>query len=377
MHAHVVDVSMWNRVIACGKSVARFKLTTKKLMNTTSSNVHNRPSDTIDGASLTSARTANVNVSRVSWGAILAGAVIAMAIMFLLTLLGVAVGAAAIDPGLDANPIAGVPISSGIFLIVAQLLSLGVGGYVAARLAGIPLKPASMLHGAAVWAIATFGLLYMATSTVGNIAGGAASMVTSAGKGLASATASVIPDDMNLEGMSIDSLPAEVTNALDKRDLTLSDLREQAMASMRDVVSQDEQSNAGDEAKEALTELKQSPMQAQEITSDLMDNLFGGTGAVLSAEDKQQSIEELSDAMGISAEEAQKQIDQWQSAASDAVDEAQASFEAAKKASVDAAQSMSEGVATAALMAFLASLIGLIAAVAGAAFGRPKDTVLV
>src|ERR671916_311085 len=74
---------------------------------------------------------------RVSWGAIIAGAVIAVVIGFMLNILGVAVGATAVDAVNRDTPSASTfGIGAGIWLLAATLIGLAVGGYAAARLSG-------------------------------------------------------------------------------------------------------------------------------------------------------------------------------------------------------------------------------------------------
>ena len=63
-------------------------------------------------------------VRRVSWGAIFAGLVVTIVIQLTLTLLGVAIGAATIDPLRERNPAEGLGVSSAIWLTVSALISI-------------------------------------------------------------------------------------------------------------------------------------------------------------------------------------------------------------------------------------------------------------
>jgi len=94
--------------------------------------------------------------SRISWGAIFAGAVIALAIGLMLNVLGAAVGATLVDATARQTPNASsFGIGAGIWLLVSNLIGLAVGGYAAARLSGTADGTDGTLHGFAVWA-ATF-----------------------------------------------------------------------------------------------------------------------------------------------------------------------------------------------------------------------------
>lgn len=109
---------------------------------------------------------------RISWGAVLAGGVVAVAIGALLNLLGLAVGTTVVDATHAQTPSAGsFSIAAGIWLMVANLIGLLGGGYVAARLSGSTDETDSILHGLSVWAI---GFLISAL-VLGNVVAGTAS----------------------------------------------------------------------------------------------------------------------------------------------------------------------------------------------------------
>ena len=124
---------------------------------------------------------------RTSWGAIIAGAVVALAVGLMLNTLGVAVGATAVDAvGRDTPSASSFGIGAGIWLVVSNLIGLAAGGYVAARLSGTADDMDAMLHGLGVWAV-TF---LVSAVLLGNIVGGAASTVSGAVSSLAGGAAS-------------------------------------------------------------------------------------------------------------------------------------------------------------------------------------------
>ncbi|MDB5371497.1 MAG: hypothetical protein JWP04_139 [Belnapia sp.] len=108
---------------------------------------------------------------RISWGAVFAGGVVAVAVGAMLSILGVAIGASAVDATNADTPGAGTfSMAAGIWLLVSNLIGLFIGGYVAARLSGTADGTDSSLHGLSVWAI---GYLLSAV-LLGNVAAGAA-----------------------------------------------------------------------------------------------------------------------------------------------------------------------------------------------------------
>jgi hypothetical protein len=111
-------------------------------------------------------------ISRISWGAIFAGTVVAFVAQILFTLLGLAIGLTIVEPMTGQAPWEGVGIGAGIWWVVTALISLFLGGWTAGRLAGMPLRQDAMLHGVVVWGLITFVSLFFAISGVGAVASG-------------------------------------------------------------------------------------------------------------------------------------------------------------------------------------------------------------
>lgn len=100
--------------------------------------------------------------SRISWGAIAAGAVLALSLYFLLTLLGAAVGFS-ISETVDAQNIRS---SAVIYAIVITAISLFAGGYVASLLTVGENKSESILYGLLVWAVVFAMMVTLMTAGV-------------------------------------------------------------------------------------------------------------------------------------------------------------------------------------------------------------------
>ena len=74
------------------------------------------------------------NVSYVEWAPILAGAVIAVSVSFVLLAFGSAIGLAVISPW-SLNPVGSRVIWGGVFwFFIVQLWAFAIGGYMAGRL---------------------------------------------------------------------------------------------------------------------------------------------------------------------------------------------------------------------------------------------------
>lgn len=114
-----------------------------------------------------------IMINKVSWGAVFAGAVLALVIQLILNMLGIGIGAATLDPGSGDNPSASsFSIVAGIWFAVAGILAALAGGYAAGRLAGQPKESTAGWHGLTAWAVSTLIIFYLLTTTVGSIMGG-------------------------------------------------------------------------------------------------------------------------------------------------------------------------------------------------------------
>ncbi|HOZ28034.1 MAG TPA: hypothetical protein PLH23_16310 [Hyphomonadaceae bacterium] len=91
----------------------------------------------------------------IDWGAAIAGTVVAVAIGFALLVLGVAIGATAMNPWQGTSEQAPAwTIGGGLWLIFSNLVALQVGAFVAVRGARWPDHHSGMLQGLIVWALA-------------------------------------------------------------------------------------------------------------------------------------------------------------------------------------------------------------------------------
>ncbi len=100
--------------------------------------------------------------SRVSWGAIAAGAMVSLAFYFLLTLAGIAIGleTAARRP----EELTGLALA--IFSITTLLISMFFGGWATSRLAVGETKLEAVLYGVILWGVLFVGMLWLVSAGV-------------------------------------------------------------------------------------------------------------------------------------------------------------------------------------------------------------------
>jgi hypothetical protein len=92
----------------------------------------------------------------ISWSAVIAGALVAIACGVVFTLVGVAIGAAAFNPFTLARDGGALSIGGGLWIMFSQLVALQIGAFVAARAAHYPDHFGGTLLGGLVWALAIF-----------------------------------------------------------------------------------------------------------------------------------------------------------------------------------------------------------------------------
>src|SRR5437762_6452074 len=149
--------------------------------------------------------------AHVSWGAIFAGAIIALATQLVLTLIGAAVGLATLNPATGENPTGTtLGIGAAVWLVISSLVSLFVGGYVAGRLGG---TFNGWLHGLATWATMTMLTILLLTTAAGGLIGTASGLANFAVSNSDKVSRTQLPPAVQQQ---IDQLTAQARQSADQ-----------------------------------------------------------------------------------------------------------------------------------------------------------------
>jgi ABC-type cobalt transport system substrate-binding protein len=127
---------------------------------------------------------------RISWPAVFAGLILAVFLQLALTFLGLSIGLSTIDAVGGDTPAKGLAIGSGVYSVLSMIFSLFTGGWVAGRLAKNQHTSESAIHGLLVAGLLFIFMIYMLSSAIGSVIGGA-------GKLAGSAISKVAPDIKN------------------------------------------------------------------------------------------------------------------------------------------------------------------------------------
>lgn len=115
-------------------------------------------------------------VSRIGWGAVIAGFFIATVTQILLNSLGFAIGLTAVDPQMDTSGTA-LGIGAGIWTLVTSLISVFIGAWVAGRYTSIRERGEGPLQGALVWSLSLLFVVWIAAMGIGSALGGLMGLV--------------------------------------------------------------------------------------------------------------------------------------------------------------------------------------------------------
>jgi len=267
---------------------------------------------------------------KVSWGAIFAGVAIALVVQLLLNLLGAGIGAAVIDPGSNDNPSATtLSVSTAAWFIVSGIISAFLGGYIASRLSGRPVRSTGGLHGVATFAVTTLVVIYLLTTSVGALVGGIFSglgtVVSSAGSTVATAATAAAPAIATTTD-PMAGIERQIREASGGNDPAA--LRDAAVASVRAALT-------GDQAK--------------------------------AEEARNRAADAIAKAQNIPADQAKQQVAQYEQQYKDAVAQT-------KQKATEAAETAATALSTGAILAFIALAAGAAAGWMGGAVGTTHVT---
>ena len=287
-------------------------------------------------------------VRRISWGAVFAGLAVVMVTQLTLGILGIGIGLGVVD--LQNNqPDRAVQIGALVWFLFTTLISLFLGGHVAARLAGVPRREDSCLHGILTWSTQTIATVLLLTTAVGGVLGGMMGLLgqgmSGAGQGLAAIASK--------EGMG--GVGDAIEQVTGQGGINWSAIKEDA----KSLTANTNQTTSGEQ-----------PASAQEVQSAL-SRMFNRPGQQVNPNDREALIGAVQRYTGVPREEAAQKVAGWEQMYQQARSNVQATKEEAKEVAGTAAK----GISKVALWTFVALVFGAAAAALGGLSGRPKTMI--
>jgi hypothetical protein len=270
---------------------------------------------------------------QVSWGAIFAGAVAMIAAQLVINLVGLGVGVSTLDPASGDNPSAAA-LSGGAaaWFVVSGIVASAAGGYLAGRLAGKLSRSTSGYHGLVAWAVSALLVVYLLTSTVGGLVGGAFNGVSSVVGGLG-----------RTAGGAIQTVAQTAAPALAQTPNPLGQIERQVRGGLGG----------------------QDPAALRDTAVQAMTALLSGD-ASQQQQARERAVQALAQAQNIPADQARQQVAQYEQQYRQAVDET-------KRRAVEAADVAAKATARGAFVAALALILGAAAAFFAGRAGTRRD----
>jgi hypothetical protein len=263
-----------------------------------------------------------VVLNQVSWGAVFAGATIALVTQIILNMIGLGVGLSTLDIARGDTPSAGsLSIGAGLWWVVSGIVAAGFGGYIAGRLSGKASRSTTAYHGLIAWGVSTLIVVYLLSSAASGLIGGALNTASSAIGGAGTAVGSSLHT-------AVQTAAPSLSNASDPMAAIENKLR----------------SASGGQDPAALRDAAVAAVRAA-LSGD----------STQQAEANEKAADALAKAQNISPEQAKAQVAQYQQQYKEAVDKGK---EQAKQAADATARRASQG----ALFGSLALLLGALAA---------------
>ncbi|CAI0698217.1 Uncharacterised protein [Serratia entomophila] len=291
----------------------------------------------------------------VSWGSILAGSAIALVTYLIFSVLGTAIGTAAVDPLQKGNPLSGFGTGAGIWLLVSTLVSLAAGAFVAGRTA--PNRGG--LHGLLSWALTTLLVTWLMISLASSVVGLAGSAVgkglSLAGNGLAAAAPAVggsVKQQLDKQGISLDwgSLENQLNTTL--KQSGKAELDPSRLEQKTDQLSADGKQSAADAAAD--------PAQAAGELKQWFERVKQSGEPALSAADKDALVNIVAARTGKSHAEAAQIVDNYAEAYQQAVQKVEKLKAQAEQKAREAADEAAKQLSRAAWGSLLMLLLGAL-----------------
>ncbi|KMQ50059.1 hypothetical protein CHISP_3013 [Chitinispirillum alkaliphilum] len=275
-------------------------------------------------------RSGDIWYKRISWSAIFAGVFVAIVIQFTLTVLGVAIGLAAIDPFGETDP-GGLTIGAAIWFVITGIISLFCGGWVTGRLSGDVVKLDRALHGLVVWSLAVLISFYLAVTTASVLVGGIFTIVESGFEAVGEAA----------------PVMQELSQELAGPESPIQEIQQEAQQIIQELQEADE---------EEREEMQQALQQIWAAINQLV------TEGEISPQNRENLVSALAEYTDMSQNEAESRVDEWVEEVEEIRVEVMQRVEDAREAAMQAA-----------IWLFVILILGAAAAVIGATLAGNPD----
>lgn len=268
-------------------------------------------------------------VPKISWPAIFSGVLVTAVSQLLLSLLGVGIGLATVDPVTEQEPMQRLGIATVVWWSVTMFISLFLGGWTTGRVYSDKVRGERTIHGLLTWCTFTVFSFLMLSTSIGVLVSGAANVVGTALRGGAA-----VARDSRLD---ISSLINDARNIV-----------------MQPVTTGPGEPAAPEQGLSTAPRGTAGQAAANQQFLNSVESFFRG-GDVNNPETREALVNSLVTQTGMSRTEANAKVDSWIS-----------SYEGLKIQAQARADEMARATSIASIVFFFALIIGAIVTVWGA-----------
>lgn len=314
---------------------------------------------------------------RISWPSVFAGVIAVLAVSLLLSLLGVALGFALLDPQSATDISNGSGTAFSIWTGISLLVSLALGGWIAGHLTAND----GAIHGFLVWALSLLIGVILGALTLNSavrLTGSAISSVTSAAGSVASGLGK---GGINLAGLGAQAFEELVPlPELKNGDEKLKEaLQKTGIPELQPEYLKSQGEWAKAQIKDAAKELVLNPDDSDQIISQLSATLKQRAQSISASINKEEVSQALAKNTSLTPAEADQAVNNYLSEQNDFFNALEVNVEKAKVKYVEVkeqakakAAAASNAAAKAALWSFVSLLIGLLVTIFAGRYGAQR-----
>lgn len=299
----------------------------------------------------------------ISWRAVLAGTVVALSLMLILNLIGLAIGLWTIEPTEESNPLSGLGTGAIIWWVLSNLIVLFTGGYVAARVGVSFTNSSGIIQGIMTWALYTLFSAWLLTSVIGNIISGVGNVVGE----VLSTTGQVVQDQ----------LEPVIKDQFEDLEISLEDARKEFYAILEDTEKEEldpeylesQAERTAEEARERAEKMAKQPGRADAEVEDIFRRARNRFEQSFEAIDKQALVNILTERTDMTESEAKRTVDNIFAEFERAREEFEAFLQEAGETAKEQAENIAEAIADASIYLSICLILSAIAAAIGGLTG--------
>lgn len=303
--------------------------------------------------------------NRISWRSVFAGVIAVLAISILLSLLGVALGFALLDPQSSTDVTNGSGTAVTIWTLVSLLVSLAIGGFIAGRMAGTD----GLTHGFLVWALSLLVGIWFGATTINNAARLTGTAISSVSSAAGSVATGFGKGTVNLTSLGSQAFEELVTlPELKNGDVKLTEtLQKTGIQELQPEYLKAQGEWAKEQIKAAAKDLILNPDQSDEIIQRLSNTLKTRAQTVTNSIDRNEVSQALAKNTSLTPQEADQAVNNYLTEQEQFfnnleinIQKAKVKYAQMKEEAKAKAAAATQAAAKAALWSFIGLLIGLI-----------------